>query len=59
MSLYTCVKRIQDDAAEDEGKLDNLARHDAAGIGPSVLLLAVQIAKLRGDIARLVAEAKS
>ena len=38
-------------AAYDESKLDGMARGDQVGIGPAILLLAIQVAKLRSLIA--------
>lgn len=55
-SLYERARHIIDDAEQDEEKLEYLAKHDAATVGPAVLLLAVQIAKFRGDIANISVE---
>lgn len=48
---YTKAVEEINSAAYDASKLDGMARSDGASIGAAILLLAVQIAKLRSLIA--------
>jgi len=48
---YTKAVEAINSASYDEARLDGMARDDDAGVGPAILLLAIQVAKLRSLIA--------